>query len=274
MSRKKDYGNQLAYDTDRRWITWKFLYEKAYAESEVMSSFDFEEGSEKNNCTLKVSNMIKNERMKKFSEDYRGKFYVSGDADFGKQFDGLREYDFKSIPQLKDYDDFVSEMHQFHNFSLCPKTGNMNAKKGLKSGYKDVFPIFVIYLKKYWECDKSEKIAYVKTYLSSPSYGGNSEKYSFEQKEERYNNEDVPALCAYLDLFDDVFDYCNQVFFFGNKKYKKEIDDLIDNIIRRWKDLVLEKENNLELYVSCAIQYWKLKYKVLIDIYKAEDCNN
>lgn len=74
-------------------------------------------------------------------------------------------------------------------------------------------------------------------------------------------------MCAYLDLFDDFFDYCNQVFFFGNKKYKNEIANLTDEIIQCGQILEKLEDNYVEMYVCCAEKYWKLKYKILVDIY-------
>ncbi len=98
----------------------------------------------------------------------------------------------------------------FPNFSLMPCTGGMNNKKG-RFGYSDRFDEFIYYISQYYKIKcENEKYEYVKNIL-----------WSNPQKKEVT----ISALCSFLDLFKDEYDYCKRMYFIDNTF----VDELINN---------------------------------------------
>ena len=73
-----------------------------------------------------------------------------------------------------------------------PVKGGMNNKKG-KFGYHDRLDMFIYILSLYYK--NKDKKQYAKEYLTCYK-----------------NDKSLSSLCDYLDLFDDIYDYCKYLF--------------------------------------------------------------
>lgn len=254
-------------DADRKKVTWDYLYKYMYTEKDWdfwgLLDFDMnDDGSIGWKSEIKWNNQ--NEIFEGFKNKYP-KFRISGDTDFGMKDSVCNTY----IEHAEE------KMHMFHNFSLMPKTGGMNNKKGA-FGYYDRFDEFIYYLSQYFKESKEKRYEYAKENLW----------YNSWKKEST-----LKPLCDFLDLFPNVYDYCNKIYFIDNKKYSlsdgKVVEGFVGYLIEEGektakvvndKKVKEEKKKivgviNAQKYCELAEMYWgirtiKMKKKITDKAYK------
>ena len=128
--------------------------------------------------------------------------------------------------------------HTLTNFSLMLSTGNMQGFKGLICD--DRLDRFIYFLERYYtEPDKQ-----------------NTHIASFATENNR------PALINYLNSFEDVYDYCQKIYFISDEK-------LIKKLINSGKQPItgaidengneISPEQRVIEYMELAIEFWEAK---------------
>lgn len=220
-------------DADRKKITWEILYTNIYLTTdktnnqneiirkgwEFWSLFDFT-SPQNGNCKIKASNNTKDlkiddPKIKDFTKFFTD-FEISGDADWGG---GI------IIGKAK---------HQFSNFSLIPVTGGMNSKKGCS--YNDSLDWFIYKLSQYYLLGDIKRISFANEFLW----------YNVQYPKCSNGIITLGYLVAYLNLFNDVYDYCEKIYLISDYDY---VNSLIQhgkttevNGISREKEIKLAKE--------------------------------
>lgn len=164
---------------------------------------------------------------------------LSGETDFnfsskkiygwGKSREQFFKYFSKEL-KAKDKVDFLKQIdgcrkkhHSPENISLMPKSGSLNIVK--KSIGNDRLDTFVWALNEYYE-NNNEMI------------------FSFS------SNENYMLLKGYLDLFDDVYDYCKTMYFISDKLTR----ELINSGCKAINSAQRAKE-----YMDLAVRFWEEK---------------
>ncbi|NMD71179.1 hypothetical protein HHO41_12800 [Bacillus sp. DNRA2] len=171
------------------------------------------------------------------------KFSLSGDCDFN--FNCRKIYRFKQILKGKDLD-LLDKCEKHHhtllNFSLMPSTGGMNKFKGNRDtldGF-DRLDTFVYYLNKYLSIPLKDRIR------MSDNKTGNFNIFS----QSGYNS--LP-LKNFLDTFDDIYDYCQKIYFIDDREFVKRL--VVDG------EKPLENPEDVRRYMLLAQDYWDLREK-------------
>lgn len=183
-------------DADRVQDTWDHWYKKIYIKQNWIfwDLFDFENinngsVSLKNEYTWSSDETTKYSKEYAFWNRYKEIFKLSGDCDFG----------------MKNFDDYSSKQYKFPNFSLIPVTGGLNNKKGswiqpnCAPPFHDRFDLFIYHLNQFYlQTNEDEKKAYAKKYFW----------WNGQKKEST-----LIYLYDFLNLFDDIYDYCRKMYF-------------------------------------------------------------
>ena len=227
-------------DADRKNVTWEHLYKNLYTEDKwsFWGLLDFDKHDDgiigwKEEITWNQNNKI----FKEFKEKHPD-FKISGDADFGMKSKVYSTY----IENPKE------KMHMFPNFSLMPRTGGMNLKKG-GFGYQDRFDVFVYHLSQYYKIkDEKDKYDYIKRILWH-----NSQKHETT----------INPLYDFLNLFNEKEnDYFHKMYFIEDYFVEKLIDS---------GEKTLCKGFDCERHCKLALHYWKLKKEVMKSIPNIEE---
>lgn len=204
-------------DADRKVITWKELYSKIYTEDRWVfwKYIDFDK-LYRNNQAKAIENLSEyesdNTKEYKFIDEYRDIFAISGDADI----------------TLSKCDPRYNEMHSFKNFSLMPCLGGMNDAK-----QKQSLVSFVRKLDEYYKKGDISKL-----------YRGVGRPAKDPQKNEMYKRRRKEGLIAFLNLFEDVYSYCERLYF----------------IDRHFVEKMLNAESDEEIMDD----YWSNKQKIMV----------
>lgn len=236
-------------DADRKIKTWEILYVKMYIKEEwaFWGLLDFENLNSSNQAFFKKPDCIEwtdeNKRFKKFFEDYKNFFSISGDADF-------------DLKNNKKYNEFIKDaefqMHKFKNFSLMPCTGGMNDAKGRKR-----FPEFISMLYDYYMND-DDSVKDVKKRDIKPLCRLVGRPYKDKNKEEERRKKTPIILKEYMDLFNDIYDYCDKIYFIDNYKHNLPDNKVVENFVNR----LIEKgkqQYNEKTYCELAKTYWDIR---------------
>lgn len=125
--------------------------------------------------------------------------------------------------------------HRFANFSLMQSAGGLQIFKGMLE--YDRWDIFIYELNQYFKCES--KIERAKTqlckYLARSSFHPVNKKF----------------LTQYLDLFDNIYEYCKQVYFI-------EDEEFISTIISERPKKIIDAEDIVR-YMNLAENFWNLK---------------
>lgn len=211
-------------DADRKLCTFKEWYQPMYSQKSCLITclFDFTNPKkfsdgyklylyDKEKIIPNIKKCVVLQEKQKLVENFieknelllNNKFYpfrLSGDADYE-----LLDENGNKNPQ----------MHMFPNFSLMPVTGNMQIIKRnreLKSFIKNE-------LGNYYESKDIELVPYLRW----------GKQYKDEKKNEFKQKCEKEALKAFLDLFDNLDEYCENLYFLSSK-------DIIDKSISDyWK---------------------------------------
>lgn len=171
---------------------------------------------------------------------------LSGDVDFNFNMTHYRKF-----MQIVNNDDSVNETikraikeiliwlrdnmhHSLINFSLMQSMGNMQGFKGGNFCEGDRLDRFVFFLNEYYH------IAH--KYRTNTSVASNASP----------QNRD--ALIAYLNIFVDVYDYCNKIYFLTVEE--KLINDLIISGSKS-----IDSAYRVIEYIELAIRFWEVKLK-------------
>lgn len=235
-------------DADRTEFTWENLYIKIYSYNDINDKdnviiegwefwklFNFR--NNKNGViTLEYNDQIniKDEKIKEFAKKYSNFFQLSGDVDFGE---GLEK----------------EERRKFLNFSLMPVKGGMNNKKG-KFGYHDRLDMFIYILSLYYK--NKDKKQYAKEYLICYK-----------------NDKSLSSLCDYLDLFDDIYDYCKKIYLLKNKQFISKLinygkDTYNINCKIESNKIDLEEYSKRKKYIR--EEYWNERKKLMCKVINKE----
>ena len=152
--------------------------------------------------------------------------------------------------------------------------GGMNCKKGLKSGYRDIFPCYLAGIAEYYSCkDLNAKSDFAKQNLCKLSSGGRPKKGMLEKEKEerkkilydRFEKEEVPALCCFLDSFDGFEDYCKKTYFWGRitEENEKQISNCIKEIKNFGNNYKIINKDNIEEYRKLANTYWTIRDEII-----------
>lgn len=217
-------------DADRKLITWNKLYKCLYLKEE----WQFWDLIDWNNLKKDssgyyvqilnyqtIQSLDISDEYKEFVKDFPT-FKLSGDTDFGSG----------KVKELQKDVEFRSSMHKFKNFSLMPRSGGMNNAKG--TIYNDNFLRFLFVLNEFYLNNKNQ------TFVKNNLCQGNG----------KINSE---SLFRFLNLFDDVYDYCKKIYFIDEEL----VDEFIDN------KNVEDSENSTEKYLAYADKYWIKKLEIM-----------
>lgn len=159
-----------------------------------------------------------------------------------------------------EYLDDLEFCHKMHNtlvnFSLMPSMGNLQEFKGRKF---DRFDSLIFALSEFYERDKNKKLNDCESEI--PCYLKNFKKLSTVNKE---------ALLEYLKLFEDVSDYCKQVYFIDDNEL---LNDLINSGKKTNENreesakTTFENAEDVKQYMNLAKRYWINKSKKFQKIY-------
>lgn len=237
------YLNQLEgdaiidMDADRKNITWNNLYKYIYTTKdaipkqiigikgwEFQSLFDFN-NIEDGKCKILKSTppAINDPRITDFSKHWND-FEISGDTDWGG---GII---------------IGKEKYQFSNFSLLPVTGGMNNKKG--TTYKDSLDWFIYILSEYYLLGDIKRISFVCERLW----------YNYQYPKCSTGILTLGTLVSYLNLFDDIYDYCEKIYLISDSNY-------VDSLIKQGKRT---EENGICRITEMKLAEEYFEYKSLI----------
>ncbi|HAT4254947.1 hypothetical protein ACSXCH_10180 [Clostridium perfringens] len=223
--------------------TWKY-FRNIYTEDhwELIKEFDL-----KNICTYEQrnnkpdKNMLRYRAYLKVDSIYTKKlgkqFSLAGDCDFN--FNNKKRSKFEkilkkeiSIKELKKEFEKLNQCCLMHynklNFSIMPVTGGMNNFKGIvkvEGDSYDRLDTFIYYLNEFYI---------------------NGDKRVLNKS--RYNEK---SLNQYLNTFDNIYDYCNKVYFINNREF---VNKLISNGCK-----TIKNSEELMLYMNLAQEYWEIK---------------
>jgi len=244
------------------YANWKDLYEydidmlryyvSLYGKKKPVAVKDYTYVDTLSKKSNRLVALKKNTKMKEF----KGKTYIrpalrmSGETDFDFKEDSKNKwrskYDkfLKIIMSNKKEDEKARQIetlkycksmhHTILNFSLMQSLGNLQGLKSRGNGdWLDRFDTFISMLDEYYSTNENEKANLGITINAGVNING---------------------LQGHLDLFDDIFDYCEKVYFI------KE-EDFVLRIIEEGKQKI-EDADDVERYMKLAIDYWKMKLKV------------
>lgn len=180
---------------------------------------------------------------------------LSGDCDFNfnekktEIFKRMINENYSNYPRMKKYaikllDECENTHHSLVNFSLMQTKGDMQGFKGvcLNNGVYsslDRADSLVEYLYKYYLLKESQK------------------DDSYILKNAKANKD---TLKAYLNLFEDVFDYCEKVYLINDRNFVKRMI--------REGGLVIENGEDVVRYMNLALEFWDRKELQIKEIYK------
>lgn len=234
---------EIEYDPDASLDTWDNCYKKIYKidDWDFWGKFDYNNLKSTNNKFPRFySSIIINGKYKQFNK--YPKFKMSGDTDFNfgkfkgsklkyEKFEELLKRDYKG-EELNKYLDMLEQCynsyHNKENFSFMPITGGLQLIKG---NYEYDRPDVMIYkLSEYYK----QGILSVLT---------NS----------RYSNKE--ALETYLNLFNDIYDYCSKIYLIKDHKF-------VDKIIEQGKQSI-DSGRKVVRYMELAEEFWGNKKRAL-----------
>ena len=180
---------------------------------------------------------------------------LSGECDFNfndektEIFKRMINESYSNYPRMKKYaikllDECKNTHHSLVNFSLMQTKGNLQGFKGvcLKNGVNlplDRADTFVKYLYKYYSLEESQK----------------DDSYILKNAKANKN-----ILKEYLNLFEDVFDYCEKVYLINDRNFVKRMI--------REGGLVIENGEDVVRYMNLALEFWDRKELQIKEIYK------
>ncbi|MEY9096258.1 hypothetical protein [Paenibacillus sp. RC84] len=240
---------KIEYDPDASPETFEH-YKKIYPEFEKI--FDYRNPQISKNEVWRLCFNL-NDAFRKGDQTnsnvFQDDFYMSGDTDFN--FNEKKEPIFekklkkdlkgKSLENAKEKLEFCKKSHHaLVNFSFMPRTGNLQGFKGGKCQH-DRLDIFLYHLSKFYKA----KDEYV---LSK----------AVPQVHER--------LKTFLGFFNDVYHYCNKVYYIENKGF---VDRLIEN-----GEKSIETADDVIRYMDLAIEYWHMRAVNYATIYYIQEKEN
>lgn len=261
MDEKKE-GNQLwdcfepifeGYDPDSSPFVWEYIYSKIYSENEWKlrkEKMHIEDGK----IELEIDRTRQIAYVGRLGE---GNLYFGGETDFNfseRQYIFFRKrINVDDIELLK----ICSKRHHaLENFSLMPRTGNL---QGVKGGRFDRLDRFIWLLNDYYDHpgedlqhkvfqapgprDKNKKICgkkILKAYLDSFRDSKN------EDKDDKFNkpNEATYRYCSTIYKMDNIW---------------------VDRMIKNGKEDMVG--DHIKEYLNLAMEYWDTKFKKYSDIY-------
>ncbi len=254
------------FDPDSSLYTWENLFTKLYTKDawDFWQIFDFENliamGSK--NVTRMVAKNVYSVDYPQFNR-YLGEFKISGDTDFNFKSGCIRkqkyEYYFTLINNEFSFTDneksyYLEQLkhcnkmhHSLENFSLMPVTGCLNIVKGCLP--QDRFDSFIYWLNDYFE--KKDTIGF-EHLLFSKAIAINRNKKLQEENTLKLKT----ILFQYLNLFNDIYDYCLKIYKINDKDFVKSLVKSGINPIENGRDVVN--------YMNLAEQYWALKRELIL----------
>lgn len=164
-----------------------------------------------------------------------------------------------SREKRKDALELLETCNKMHysplNFSLIQTVGNLQSFKneGL-----------IVETEKYENLDRLDTFVY---YLSE-FYKENQEKRAESSIIKRQRNrkifgrpmseENVKSLINYLNSFEDIYDYCNKIYFIKINDEEKGENDFIQKLIKSGEK-ILETGDDIVEYMKLAGEFWKIK---------------
>ncbi|MDI9215607.1 hypothetical protein [Clostridium tertium] len=233
---KKTKSNNLEYDPDASLDTWENCYKKIYKDVnwDFWGKLNYENLKRTSNTFPRFyAPIIINEQYKQFNKFPN--FKMSGDTDFNfgkfkgrkqkyEKFEKLLRRDYQK-DELNYYlgmlERCYDRYHNIENFSFMPITGGLQLIKGA------------------YEYDRPD----VYVYELSKYYETGTLRNSVHRNKE--------ALDAYLNLFDDIYDYCAKIYMIKNHEF-------VDKIIDQGKDSIDSGEKVVR-YMELAEEFWNNK---------------
>ena len=239
-----DGQGNFYYDPDSSPDAWKHYNEFYKSHWELFLNFNTQILVASGTPFVRLLSCIKkeNERIVKLGNDI-DEFYLGGECDFNfnkKKYNILREI-------LKD-DDVGMEMlyrcHAMHctvlNFSIMAVTGGMNNVKGMNK--LDRLDSFVRKLNDFYANKTSNNVN------------------NFVPAWQKRNEKQVNRLKNYLLTFEDIYEYCEKIYFINDRNF---VDELITQ-----GGLYITNVEEAKRYMTLANDYWSLKKQSLLAIRK------
>ncbi len=228
------------YDQDASQNTWDECYKKIYKANnwDFWSMCDYENLKETYNKVHRIyALIIINARFPQFNQ-YPA-FKMSGDTDFNfgsgknrnqkhEKFKKLLEADYHgndSKGYLAKLEECNNRNYKLENFSFMPMTGSLQLIK--QNCDNDRFDVFIYTLNKYYT-----------TGILDHARKRNKE-----------------ALETYLELFDDIYDYCYKIYMINSKEF-------VNKIILQGQEPINCAARVVE-YMELAEKFWNIKKEAL-----------
>lgn len=226
----------VEYDPDSSPMAFKH-YRRVYTSEHcpLMTNFDWSNVNTRNHLLNENYENAFKRLYIKVSNDTMGlgdSFLLGGETDFNfneKKFPVLMQILERGKARHKDFEKLQFCKRNYHsvvNFSLMPATGAMGNFKG--SEEFDRLDCFI--------CSLNEFYASGNYQILSEGKGDNKE-----------------YLLNYLNLFNDIYDYCRKIYFIDER-------DFVDRIITDGQK-PLESREDVVRYMNLAIDYWNRKEK-------------
>lgn len=235
---------EVKMHADRKKIVFTNLYEIIYDKNdwEVWDIFDFKNlYKDSNGYYIILKDKIDNSNFSSQNKTKVENLYAicNKNTNFKFTFSGDADYNLKNLGNEK-------ETHSFYNFSLLPRRGGINTRKGAKYGFNEQFGVFLNSIKDYYkiECNIQKK-KYIKDKL-----------LHFGRLKEEYRDLVLEFYIAYFDLFENFYDYCLKVHLIDKK--------MADNILN--KEVTKEEKTKKIVY-----DYWNYKKGKIEQIYKEKN---
>lgn len=149
---------------------------------------------------------------------------------------------------LKQLERCAKNHHSLLNFSLMPRTGGLNNVKGNIFDHLDRFDTFVYFLDDYYHIHNDNKYchALLNGYVPKCTHGIRE------------------ILKTYLKKYNDVKDYCQQIYFIAPQyKTNDSNDPLLERLIENGKKPIQYTDEVLKEYMTLAEDYWAMRHNEL-----------
>lgn len=237
ISDQQYFKNKMkSFDPDSSPMTWEF-YKENYRLGKLtfLKQFDLENLILSGNSFKRLQTKVLDHQSK-----LGGEFKLAGDTDFN--FNKLKCCRFQKILiETSNCDeDFVrlKKCEEYHhklvNFSLMPVTGGLNNFKGMRCERYDRLDTFIYDLDEYYSAEVSNRD---KTRVG---------KYRSNNVNSVYRNQ-------FLNQFDDVYDYCKQVYFIEK--------EFVNRMINHGKKPIISRDDVVR-YMDDALDYWHIKFNI------------
>lgn len=244
--------NGFQYDPDSSPLIWKANAQNYKSKYKLYSEFNFKSPEyyfnrpDINSDCNRLFVFAKDE--KKFEANPHV-FRLGGDTDWNFQDENkCWKNKFGKLNKLITKEELKKRLLQCNNmhhtplnFSIMPPTGNMQGVKSIGYGdWLDRFDSFASIVNDYY------------TGHSNMLLTGNDSNQKMTKEQKEANRKSIEK---YLSYFDNVYDYFEQHYFINDR-------DFIKRLIESGKKKI-EKQNDVERYISLAEEYWNLKEEYL-----------